>query len=330
MKNSNCSKTGMALKSILAVLLSVGGLIVSAQEWQTCTPLPANRFEYACAAVNGTIYVVGGHTGNAISELVFYSKVSQDGVLSAWQAGNPLPAKLAYVTAAANKDKIYVLGGASKEGYSDKVFYATIKEDGTVSEWKETTPLPKKMHAGSVVIVKDTIYHIGGTWRGVWSAKINEDGSLGEWKDAQHLLSPRGSGVACTYNDNIYLCGGVDVSGTIKPDVFRTKVGMDGTLDKWEKMTELPFANSSMAAVLDGKKIILLGGGAGEDKVLSTTINANGDLGDWIEEKHPLPKPLRSFRAVYVNGWVYVIAGFSKSADGKPSVSNTVYRMKAQ
>ena len=331
MKKSNCSRTGMALKSVLAALLSVGGLVVSAQEWQPCTPLPESRFEYASVAVKDVIYVIGCHTGNSISDAVFYAKANKDGTLSSWQDGNPLPVKLAYVTAVANKDKIYVLGG-SNDAMSEKVFYTTVNNDG-IDEWKETTPLPKKINVGSVVVYKDTIYYIGGWyWRGGWSAKIKEDGTLGEWKEIQNMISPRGAAMVFADNDCIYLCGGNagHTADTRKADVFRTKVLADGSLEKWEKMTKLPFANDAMAGVLVGKKIILLGGAVGEAKALSATINEKSELGDWTEEKYSLPKPLWSFRALYVNGWVYIIAGFSKSDDGKPAVSNAVYRLKAQ
>ena len=329
MKIPNCSRTGMALKSVLGVLLSVGGLAVSAQEWQPCTPLPQNRFEYASIAVKDVIYVIGGHTGNAISDAVFYAQACEDGTLSPWQEGNPLPVKLAYTTAVANKDKIYVLGG-SNDAMSEKVFYTTVNNDG-IDIWKETTPLPKKINCGSAVVYKDTIYYIGGTnWRGGWAAKIKEGGTLGEWNEIPNMILPSGGALAFADNGYIYLCGGNQGADNIKADVFRTKVLADGSLEEWEEMTTLPFANTAMAGVLIGKKIILLGGALAEAKVLSATINEKSALGEWTEEKYTLPKPLWSFRALYVNGWVYIIAGFSKSDDGKPTLSSAVYSMKAQ
>ncbi|MBI4026547.1 MAG: hypothetical protein HY360_16290 [Verrucomicrobia bacterium] len=334
MKTSNCW-AGMVFRGIFAVLLNMGGPIGSAQEtreWATCPAVPA-RYEHACVAVHDFIYILGGHVGSAPSDTVYFSQVAPDGTIAPWATTTQLPEKLCYHRAAASKDKIYVLGGQLLEGGTDKVYYGTVQADGTVPQWKETSPLPKKMHVGSVVVCKDNIYYIGGFyWRGVWSAKIKKDGSLGEWEEAQHLISPRGGATAFVHNDYIYLCGGNTghTPETRKAEVFRTKVAANGTLEEWTNISELPLANDAMAGVLAGKKIVLLGGGAEENKALSATIKDNGDLGDWTEEKWHLPKPLWSFDAVYVNGWIYMVAGFTRTPDGKLELSNAVYGMSVK
>jgi len=97
----------------------------------TISTLPiANKYpNHGLAQMNGTFYLVGGHTGgfpyNAEDD-VYYSRVASDGEPGAWTVqNNLLPAPRTYTAVVTKNNRIYIINGATYEDDFSSVFVGT-------------------------------------------------------------------------------------------------------------------------------------------------------------------------------------------------------------
>src|SRR6185503_18246266 len=79
----------------------------SATEWGSLPPLPEARFCHGMVAVNGSIYVIGGKSGNTALATVF----AYDPLSNQWEQKAPLPSPRACISAGVVGEKIYAFGG---------------------------------------------------------------------------------------------------------------------------------------------------------------------------------------------------------------------------
>lgn len=122
--------------------------VVSAWSTQTSLPVAING---ANAASSGeTVYVVGGTTSagglpaastGAVNS-VYYATV-QNGQITAWNAGTPLPAQLAAPLVAVVGNLLIVAGGVTAGGaFVNATYYANIASDGSIGTWQQGPPMP--------------------------------------------------------------------------------------------------------------------------------------------------------------------------------------------
>lgn len=79
--------------------------------WTATTPLPAARASHVAVTDSSTIYVIGGWTTLATSE-VLYSRIGDDGQLGAWDSTEPLLSPRHRHSAVLANGQLFVLGGA--------------------------------------------------------------------------------------------------------------------------------------------------------------------------------------------------------------------------
>ena len=130
--------------------------------------------------------------------------------VSAWKAQPAFHLPRRALAAAASASHVYVLGGMDNDNhYVAQVEYAPIRADGSLGEWRFTSPLGEPRFYLAAAIVDDYLYAIGGAngQRGqdnipsatVERAAIKDDGSLSPWQRVSYLTTPRRGLQAAVY-----------------------------------------------------------------------------------------------------------------------------------
>ncbi|QQR90610.1 MAG: hypothetical protein IPJ88_02375 [Myxococcales bacterium] len=128
------------------------------------TPMPVGLENHAMVASDSHAYILGGlrqytdgdnidqSARSILSDKVYAAPIGNDGVLGEWETLRPLPLPLQQHSAVVLNGYIFVFGGLSIAGiilsdevawpYSEKVYGAKIKMDGTLDPWQEYGTFP--------------------------------------------------------------------------------------------------------------------------------------------------------------------------------------------
>jgi len=87
------------------------------------------------------------------------------------------------------------------------------------------------------------------------------------------------------YNDTLIVAGGLDSAGNVSSDVWKAKVGGDGSLGPWTATTSLPEARESLSLAVWGGRLYALGGfeGTVRPTVWWAPLGQDGSVGLWRE-----------------------------------------------
>jgi uncharacterized Zn-binding protein involved in type VI secretion len=296
--------------------------------WQAGDKLPKPLSHHGMVVSGNRVFVIGGKslaTGAYIPDVYGATLDATTGVPKGWTAMKPLPAGRGYHGVAEYNGTIYVVGGDAPSASVDvrpEVFYSQVQADGTLSDWKETTPLPADTSTSTsagkdlagVVAYRGCLYLVSGATQEVFagtplalSAPINADGTIGDWRiktmptDAARLGAP-----LVAAGGRLYSLGGerMDASANrlIVGEVWRSNVEIDGTVVDWLLLpTGLPAGRSSnqnSGAALDGT-LFTFGGAAPtpdggfvrSDTVYAGALDTDGGVPNW-QESTPLPTPV--------------------------------------
>jgi N-acetylneuraminic acid mutarotase len=205
-------------------------------DWVDGPDLSVEHFHHASVATRGSVYVVGGLTGNNSDNtpVVERAIVKEDGTLGAWETLAPLPLKRSHHAMLAIGDYLYVIGGMSGHPAFEhenlkSVLRAKLLADGTIEAWETIGELPVPLGTHAALFHLGNIYLIGGVegdsanevnTEKVWRAPVLEDGMLGEWVEDLPLPAPRAHAHHAPFvNGRVYLVGGA-LNHLSKGDVF--------------------------------------------------------------------------------------------------------------
>lgn len=283
------------------------------------------------------LYQAGGGSytsGSGDSENVFYAQVQTNGTIGAWKSATLLPEGVEFHAGLAANGFLYVLGGyhfpAEGVYFTNVVYYAKIKSDGSVGSWLVANPLPYAVAYLSASVWKNTIYVVGGTdvntdYSNVYSATIQSDGSLSSWI-SQPSLPIAISAQAEAANGMLYVLGGeIDNGAAVANSVYYSKINSDGSLAGWNQTTTLPEEKSYGSAVVASGRIFSMGGYNGSsirNTLYIAQVMGDGTVGTWSVGTS-LPQPLYSFAVASSGSYIFITGGQNSSALNV----NTVYSM---
>lgn len=219
--------------------------------------------------------------GTVISDTVSVTVLSSPAAGKAWvTSGSPLPQPMWDHASAVWNGYLYVAGGNSgcdgeyqDCGFTGKVFYAPINQDGSAGSFVPANPLPKILRGHSLLAYNGYLYVTGGIVQPqygeppypdstnfetilnekVYYSKINPDGSIGDWLETTPPSLPElpplppdlyqeqqdKAGLfahsSVVHNGYLYVTGGWNVE--LKKNVRTLLIGPinkdDGTIPKW-------------------------------------------------------------------------------------------------
>jgi non-specific serine/threonine protein kinase len=206
-------------------------------------PLPQPREELASAALDGTLYVIGGFdTRGRDTNTVFAYNGS-------WSLGPPLPEALDHPAAAVLLGQLYVAGGFSA-GRARGTVYRFAKD-----HWDPVASIHRPRAAFALIPLGGRLYAVGGRDTGMGSVPIPEvfDPAAGTWSDLPALPAARHHVAGFAYQDMACVAGG-KFPYTARVDC------LDPMSQTWHRLPDLPQATSGAGAVMLGGHLVVVGG----------------------------------------------------------------------
>ena len=213
-----------------------------------------------------------------------------EGGLEAWVPLKEMPTDLSYHAAASSDSLLYVSGGLSR-----------FEQEGSIFLSEEA-------------------------W--VHGAHLTTDGSISDWFTAGELPVPLTQHASVVANGRLYILGGEqDYGRSLASTVHSARVLADGSLGPWRSETPLPMPRSFHVALVDGARLIVVGGrfdrlssGTDTDEAWVTTIGNDGELLEWT--KVPVPKNPYYNGATIAAGRLYIVGD---TRDEYPDIAATLF-----
>lgn len=284
--------------------------------------------------------MVGGANSEVVPENIS-ALTNSNGTLQPWVASSVPSPTIYWHSSVLYQNYVYLLGGTTyPPGNSVNTVYVGAITNGTISNWTALNSLPVSLSLSSAVVVGNTIYVAGGQTfvdgnngqpfnQAIYAATINSDGTIGSWTQVGLLPTAlTGFGMISSGN-NLIIMGGLDSNGNYYTNTYTAPINSDGTVGTWTATTPLPVAlyrsnytvNQGIVYAAGGD----LGNGNDSNNVYYSTINSNGTLGTWNQSATTLPQSMCCGTLSALNGYLYLIGGYSPSA----GYLNTVYYSQA-
>ena len=283
-----------------------------AGRWEVVSFLPYGTGSHTLVTVVGDyVFTLGpddpAEAGYA-STYVIRAPILEDGTIGEWESTTPLPRRVLAGDVVAVSDTIYVFGGKAhgdQEHPYSNVIYGVVDDDGIITAWNETTPLPTGLRDPAAVVYRGAVYVIGGgQWHGkpdeyglhhydtVYQAIIKPDGSLSSWANANIPAPMKGYFSAFVLDNYLYLLA----PGT--HGSYVSEIAWDGVLSPWQRLGDTVIRSE---VVVD--RVLY---GVVEGRLSSLNVAASHRFADYAEGPQ-LPRPEGIL--LYSHGVFYFISG---------------------
>lgn len=276
--------------------------------WTNGSKMITARSAIAASILEDKIYVVGGQ-GSKIKKADIVE--IYDIKTNKWSTGTPLPEPLDHLGMTSYDGKLYVVGGAHKHGYSNKL----LIYDPITNKWTEGKAMPGARTALTVNFVDGKLYAVGGVddVHDVVATNLVYDPVNDTWTEKTPMPTARHHLTSSVVNGKLYVIGGRIYGDGIPEPIakalsnFDVNEMYDPATDTWTKLKPMPSKRSGLASASIGNDIYVFGGekvkGAFENNEKYDTVN-----NIWTE-KEPLPTPRLGLKAVAYNNTIFVIGG---------------------
>src|SRR4051812_11042254 len=277
-----------ATNQVLVTTVSSDG---NFQPWTQGPALPDARTNAALALFGGVPYIIGGLDASGAPTDTVYAGQVANGEITGWAVadGNnstpklQLPAAMSDAGVGVAQSTLYLIGGKTADGLSNKVYQSTIKT-GVLQPWEEIAalPLPEARAGAAVTIVGNFLYVVGGEGpngttdqvyrltlsNGVPATLPSDANTLQGWAmpvagGSGNLPEPRLHAASFINNGSVYVIGGSDANGApTNTNYWTVPNATSGDITSWTRTdsTDLltPRTGAGVAAI--GSTAFLLGG----------------------------------------------------------------------
>ena len=256
--------------------------IIHSAAWRPLSPLP-NTEGYAggyAGVTGGSLYFAGGTnfagqspwTGGIKTWSARIYRLNSPG--DEWQVAGELPKPRAYGASLSVNNQWILIGGGDAGEHDAEVWQAVADNNGGLV-WSRLPDMPKATAYCSAVIHNQTLFVAAGTddpglsraGRRFWSLNLQQPDrgwqELEPWPGPARILA-----VMTVVEEEVFIFSGKGVDASLEPDqVYLTDGYAYHTRNQsWRKLAPMPFpaaAIPSPAPVIDGHKIVMLGGNDG-------------------------------------------------------------------
>lgn len=175
--------------------------------WNSTTSLPVPMSDAVSVAYNGYIYELAGINNGGFKDSAYYAQVNNDGTIGSWNTTTSLPVGMNLASGALYDGYVYILGGQNGSGVLSSVYYARLRDDGTIAAWHSANDMPWQFIEGSAVAANGRLYMIGGNdtvtaHPGVYYADITPDTSSQSLVSTTNgaaisITTPSGTDITC-------------------------------------------------------------------------------------------------------------------------------------
>jgi len=145
------------------------------------------------------------------------------------------------------------------------------------------------------------------------------------WQFSSNMTTLRGGHTAVIAEGHLFAIGGGvnDGYGAPYTGIERAAFNLDGTLQPWQRVSDLSSPRSFAAAVVNDDYIYVMGGQ--DNTVERAQVNPDGSLGSW-QAMIPMTTPRMLFATVIIHDYIYAIGGMNEGFHG--SEQSSVERAK--
>ena len=250
-----------------------GGPQTGVDQWVRLAPGPLARQEVAVAALDNSVFVIGGLTAASqpASDVQIY-----DAAADSWMLTTPIPVPVHHAGAVWVGGKLYVFGGFA--GPSSAAIDQTFIFDPQSRSWTAGPTMLETKGAFAIAADNRRVYLIGGVRGNIQLASVDEFyTSSSTWRVLPSMPTPRNHVVAGIVGGGILVVGGRDntTSRLTATEFF------DLTTQQWRSLPPMPTGRSGSAAAVFGSRFYVFGG---EVNPSSTSgVFANSEYFDMAE-----------------------------------------------
>ena len=273
--------------------------MVPASAWRGLRADPTPRQQVATTVADGTVWVIGGITEGAASNLM----EGYDPAIDTWKTGIPLPVGLSHEMAVTYRGEIIVLGGWEAQGGNLTAVSSNKVYAQRGGGWVELPPMLSPHVAGGAVVIGDQIIVSGGQADG----KLNPTTEVFDgksWKKVADLPTPREHLAMATDGTFAYVAGGRDMSSDKNSAALER---YDPKTDSWAALAPLPAPRGGIgAAVADGRLVVA---GGEEPTSVDNTVFAYDIASNTWSDLPPMPTGRHGLSVSAVDKTVFAIGG---------------------
>jgi len=268
--------------------------------WVAKRGMPTPRRDFATAAIDGRIYVIGG--GDVMAGIVPAPVTDvvevYDPATDSWTSAPPMPTAVTDHVAVTLGGRIYVIGGQEALWPMTDI----VQEyDPATQLWTTRTSMPTERRGAAAAVMAGKIYVVGGSSGGFDLATVEAyDPATDSWAALAPLSEPRRDLAAATVNGRLLALGGYGLTRGYEDLVE----AYDPQADSWAPLAPMPIPRIDFAVGLTGTELITAGGGNWA-RALNEVYGYDPSNDAW-RARTPLPIPLAWPRAEAVGGKLYV------------------------
>ncbi|MGD1952799.1 MAG: Kelch repeat-containing protein [Leptolyngbyaceae cyanobacterium] len=244
--------------------------------WQkTTAPLPLKLQHHMAVIHNGAVYVFGGDNGvwdvSQVTRRILRAVPTDEGDITEWVDVGELPEPLTIHAVTSLDDQIYIVGGSNtfRPGNTtviDKVFTATVADNGTVGEFQELAPFPTPVGWVTATTVDNRIFAVSGTAQfrpsqlldQVWVADIQPDKTLSTFEPVGTITARQRHATVLVDRTLVAIAGGA--ANQVLSTVESAEVDATGNVGPWTELPALPETRYAHAAFVHDNNIYVSGG----------------------------------------------------------------------
>ncbi len=243
--------------------------------WQkTSAPLPLKLQHHVVIIHDGAFYVFGGDNGfwdgSQVSSRILRAVPNDQGDITEWVDVGELPEPLTIHAVTSSDNQIYIVGGSNtfrpdNTTVIDKVFTATIADDGTVRDFQPLAPFPTPIGWVTTTTVDNRIFAVSGTAQfrpsqlldQVWVADIQPDKTLSAFEPVGTITARQRHATVLVDRTLVAIAGGAK---QVLSTVEAATVDDQGNIGAWTDLPALPEARYAHAAFVHNGHIYVSGG----------------------------------------------------------------------
>ncbi len=236
----------------------------STDTWSTLPPLPYSLHHSALAAVEDTLYVIGGYYNTNWPWLAINTVFAYDFSSNVWTSKAPIAVARGEHCAVTHQNKIYVTGGNDLAGNATPVVEVY---DPSTDSWSQVASIPSVRHHHASASVDSLVYVVGGR-QGYWGETYTMVDTIeayapasDTWYTVCAMPNPRGGLSACGIDGKLYVFGGEI------PGIFDNTEEYDPATDTWRDLTPMLTPRHGTAAAIVGDTVYIIGGSRGAGMV---------------------------------------------------------------
>jgi N-acetylneuraminic acid mutarotase len=266
------------------------------------------------------IFIIGGRVNGKISNSVVYAKDIGASKYENSKKQYDLPEALENFSVVGSGDYIFVIGGATVSGVSDKIYRSKIDEFEVLGEWKMVGTLPKPLANASIIKIDTTLLIVGGddeesVSNQIYITTLLDNGTIGSViAYAEMPLALTNCKLVLTKN-KLYIMSGIKEDGFENEDIysslFTSKFGSLST--SFNKEGKIPCTFLGANLVYAANNVFVIGGiknGRASALIYRAGIDTNGNIWSWYKGGS-LPHPNANSTALITTNKLYLFGGYN-------------------